>query len=42
MPTETVEDDSSAGPRQEQSDGVNVARSEHDVLARREYEILGS
>ena len=37
---ETAEDDGSAGPRKEQSDGVNGARSKNSALARREYNIL--
>ena len=39
---ETAEGDGSAGPRQEQSDGVDSARSEHGALARRKYDILAS
>ena len=39
---ETVENDGSAGPQQEQSDGVDGARSEHGALARRDLDILSS
>ena len=39
---ETAEDDGGAGARQEQSDGVNGARSKHRTLARHEYNILAS
>ena len=40
MPMKTAEEDGSVGPRQEQYDSVNAARSEHDALARREYDLL--
>ena len=38
--TETAEEDGSVGPRPRQSDGADGARSEHGVLARREYDLL--
>ena len=37
---ETAEDNGSAGPRKEQPDGIDGARSEHSTLARREYNLL--
>ena len=40
--TETVADNSRAGPRPRQSDGANGARSEHGVLVRRENNLLAS
>ena len=40
--TETAEEDSSAGPRPQQSDGADSARSEHGGLVRRKYKLLAS
>ena len=42
VPMETAEDDGSVGPWQEQSDGVDGARSENGALARHEYNLLAS
>ena len=39
---ETVEDDGSAGPCQEQSEGVDGTRSEHGALTHHKYNILVS
>ena len=36
--TETTEDDSSAGAQPQQSNGIDVARSEQGALARRDYD----
>ena len=38
----TAEEECGKGPRPEQFDGANGARSKHSVLARREYELLAS
>ena len=38
--TEAAEENGSAGPRQEHSNGADGSRSKHGALARRKYNIL--